>query len=132
MLQSVFDSWSVALIVKLFIKTKQKQSKINIGSFTAIFFNLIILLMWHSSIFQIIFWKWKDAINPKMQTRNVFWQNILQRYLCYVLRKFFIKAKSNYFSKTYSDIESTRSIETNKEEIVLSHDNKELFLQSYA
>ena len=45
--------------------------------------------------------------------------------------KFFIKIESNCFSKTYSDIESMWSINSSKEEIVLSRDSKELFVQRF-
>ena len=35
------------------------------------------------------------------------------------------------FSKTYSEIESKWSINSSKEEIVLLHDSKELFVQRF-
>ena len=42
-----------------------------------------------------------------------------------------VEIERNCFSKTYSEIESTWSINSSKEEIVLSRDNKKLFLQSF-
>ena len=48
------------------------------------------------------------------------------------LCKFSIKIESNYcFSKTYSEIESTWSINSSKEESLLSRDSKELFMQRF-
>ena len=51
--------------------------------------------------------------------------------MCNDLCKFFIKIESNCFSKTYSEIESMWSINSSKEEIVLSRDSKELFVQRF-
>ena len=60
-------------------------------------FNLIFLLTQHSLFFQIISWNF--------------------------LSRFFIKIESaQCFSKTYSEIESTWSINSSKEEIVFSRD----------
>ena len=57
---------------------------------------------------------------------------ILHSSLFNDLCKFSIKIGSNYcFSKTYSEIESTWSINSSKEESFLSHDSKELFMQRF-
>ena len=64
------------------------------------------MLTRHSSIFQIMSWNWKHLIK-----RKVFWHLILHSYLCNALYKFLITIeKSLCFSKAYSEIESTRSI----------------------
>ena len=79
------------------------------------------MLTRHSSAFQIIPWNWKILINRKVQENKVFWHIILHSSL---RSAFFIKIESNCFSKTYSEIESTWSINSSKEEIVLSRDIK--------
>ena len=46
--------------------------------------------------------------------------------------KFFIKIESEqYFPKTNSEIENTWQINSSNEEVVLSRDNKELFVQRF-
>ena len=68
----------------------------------------------------------------KVQTKKVFWHVLLNSYLYNGLRMFFITIERNqYFSKTYSEIESTWSTNSNKEEIVWSCDSKELFVQQF-
>ena len=87
---------------------------------------------WRSSIFQILFWDWKHLINLKVQLNKLFWHVILHSYLCNTLGKFFTKIESNQcFFTTYSEIKSTWSINSSKEEIVLSSDIKELSVQRY-
>ena len=84
------------------------------------------------SLFQIIPRNWKHLNNRKVQGKKVFWHVILHSYLCNALCKVFIKIESNWcFSKTYSEIESTWPINSRKEEIVLSRDDKELFVQRF-
>ena len=89
------------------------------------------MLTRHSSVFQIIPWNWKHLANHKVQGRKVFWHVTLHSYLCNSLCKFFIKIKLKCFSKTYSRIESTWSINASKEEIILLRDSKELFVQRF-
>ena len=90
------------------------------------------MLTRHSSVFQIIPWNWKHLTKRKVRGKRVFWHVILHSYLCNALYKFFIKIKSNCFSKTYSEIERTWPINSSKENIVLSRDSKELFVQRIA
>ena len=62
---------------------------------------------------------------PDKPQSAVFWHVILDNYLCNALCKFFAKIESNWcFSKTYSEIESTWSIKSSKEEIVWPRDGK--------
>ena len=85
-----------------------------------------------SSIFQIITRNWKHLTNCKVQGKKVLWHVILHSYLCSALCRFFIENESNWcFSKTYSEIKSTWPINSRKEEIVLSRDSKELFVQRF-
>ena len=57
---------------------------------------------------------------------------ILHSYLCNTVSRFFIKIeRTQCFSTTYSEIESTWSINSSKEEIILSHDSNELFLEHF-
>ena len=83
------------------------------------------MLTRHSSAFQIIPWNWKLLINRKVQENKVFWHIILHSSL---RSAFFIKIESNCFSKTYSEIERTLSINSSKEEMVLLRDSKKLFV----
>ena len=67
----------------------------------------------------------QSAAEESLLTRDIT-QLLVQRFV------FFIKIESNSrFSKTYSEIESTWPINSSKEEIVLSHDNKKLFVQLF-
>ena len=91
-------------------------------------FNVIFLLTQHCSVFQIIPFNWMHLANRKVQGKKVFWHAILHSYLRNALCKFFIKIESNFFSETYSEIESTWPIYSSKEEIVFSHDSTELFV----
>ena len=89
------------------------------------------MLTRHSFVFQIIPWNWKHLTNHKVQGKKVFWHVILHSYLCNTLCKFFIKIEGKCFSKTFSEIEGTWPINSRKEEIVLSSDSKELFVQRF-
>ena len=52
--------------------------------------------------------------------------------MCNALCKLFLKVGSNHcFSKTYSETENTWPINSSKQEIILSHDSKELFVQRF-
>ena len=83
------------------------------------------MLTRHSFVFQIILWNWKHLTSHKVQGKKVFWHVILHIYLCNALCKFFIKIESNWcFSKTWP-------INTSKEEILLSRDSEELFVQRF-
>ena len=61
--------------------------------------------------------KMKTLDKLQMQSNKVFWHVILRSYLCNTLCKFLFK------------IESTWLINSNKQEVVLSHDSKELLVQ---
>ena len=71
-------------------QSKQKQNKIKIGIFTAIF-----LLTQYFSVFQIISRNWKHLINDEVQAKKAFWNVILHSSLCNASCKFFIKIESN-------------------------------------
>ena len=99
--------------------SKQKQNKIKIGIFTAMF------------RFPNHTHKLKAPDQPQNAGEESLLTRVLHSYLCNALCKIFIKIESNCFSKTYSEIESTWPIISHKEEIVLARDGKELFVQRF-
>ena len=75
----------------------------------------MFLLTQHSFVFQIMSWNWKHLTYCKVQVKKVFWHLILHSYLCNALCTFFTKIESNLcFSKTYSEIDCTWSINSSK------------------
>ena len=67
---------------------------------------------------------WKAPDQTQSAGKKVFWQMILHSYLCNTLLRFSSKSKAiNVFPK-HSEIESTWSIKSSKEKIVLSCDSK--------
>ena len=81
------------------------------------------MLKQHSSVFWNHILKWK-ALD---QLQSAGEESLLTCDIMF----FFIKIKSNCFFKTYSEIKSMWSINSSKEEIVLSCDSKELFAQHF-
>ena len=79
------------------------------------------------SVFQII--PWIESLWPtgKCRGRESFgtWYYIVLSAILFI---FFIKIESNCFSKTYSEIERTLSINSSKEEMVLLRDSKKLYV----
>ena len=84
------------------------------------------------SVFQTIPWNWKHLTNRKVQRKKIFWHVILHSKCATLCVSFSSKSKViKCFSKTYSEIKSTWSINSSKEELVLSRDSKELFVQRF-
>ena len=86
-------------------------------------FNSIFSLTRHSSVFKSYLEIERTWPTTKCRRRNSFdtWYYIV---ICATLC---VSFSSKCFSKSYSEIESTWSINPSKEEIVWSHDSKEFF-----
>ena len=104
-------------------QSKQKQNKIKIGVFTTMFlmqyFCLCGILLFSKSCN----WNWKHLINYKEQGKKVFWHVILHSYLC--------NAFNIIFFPKHSEIKRMWPINSSKQEIVLSCDGKQLFVQYF-
>ena len=84
-------------------------------------FNSIFLLTRHSSVFQIMFWNWNTWSTAKCRIKNSFdtW--------CYLVICATFCARFSSKSKA-TNVEGTWSIKWSNEDILLSRDNKELYV----
>ena len=110
---------------------KQKQNKSKIGTFTAMFLMQCFCLHGiaaFSKSYPEIESTWTTAKCKERKSFDAWYYIVTCATLCV---SFSPKSKANNVLPKHSKIQSTWPINSSKEEIVLSRDNKELFVQRF-